>query len=93
MMELTVKMLAFEHIIPMSVDVHRGRLHAPGRVIQLMATLDKSDGSILKKKPKIVQPGSVARIRVALDHPVPLEAPTRIILRANGETVGAGLLE
>ena len=91
--ELTVKLLAFDHITPMSVDVHRGRLHAPGRVTQLVATLDKGNGAVIKKKPKIIQPGSVARIRVEMDRPVPLEAPTRIVLRANGETVGAGLLE
>ena len=88
-----MKILAFDHITPMSVDVHRGRLHAPGRVTQLVATLDKGNGNIIKKKPKILQPGSVARIRVEIDRPVPLEAPTRIVLRANGETVGAGLLE
>ncbi|KAL4887153.1 hypothetical protein BJY04DRAFT_177466 [Aspergillus karnatakaensis] len=89
----TCKVLAFDHLLPSMVDIHRGRLHVPGRIGRLIATLDKGSGTVLKKKPKIVAPGSVARIVVELDQAVPLEAPTRIVLRAGGETVAAGLLE
>ncbi|KAI9873272.1 MAG: Hsp70 suppressor, GTPase facilitates ribosomal subunit dissociation [Pleopsidium flavum] len=87
------KILAFDHITPMQVDVHRGRLHAPGRITQLLVTLDKASGAVLKKKPRLIQPGSVARILVEMDTAVPLEAPGRVVLRANGATVAAGLLE
>ncbi|KAI9810109.1 MAG: Hsp70 suppressor, GTPase facilitates ribosomal subunit dissociation, partial [Phylliscum demangeonii] len=90
---VVAKVLVFEHLIPMSVDVHRGRLHVSGRISQLVAILDKTNGDVVKKKPKIVKPGTVARIKVALDRMAPLEAPTRIVLRANGETVAAGLVE
>ncbi|KAL5000404.1 hypothetical protein BDV10DRAFT_162708 [Aspergillus recurvatus] len=89
----TCKVLAFDHLLPSMVDIHRGRLHVPGRISKLVATLDKGSGNILKKKPKIVQPGGVARIVVELDQAVPLEAPTRVVLRAGGDTVAAGLLE
>ncbi|KAF7591812.1 Hsp70 suppressor, GTPase facilitates ribosomal subunit dissociation [Aspergillus hancockii] len=89
----TAKVLAFEHLMPSMVDIHRGRLHVPGRISRLVATLDKGSGTAIKKKPKIVAPGTVARIVVEMDHPVPLEAPTRIVLRAGGDTVAAGLLE
>ncbi|KAB8200818.1 hypothetical protein BDV34DRAFT_229949 [Aspergillus parasiticus] len=89
----TAKVLAFEHLMPSMVDVHRGRLHVPGRISRLVATLDKGSGTAIKKKPKIVGPGSVARIVVEMDHAVPLEAPTRVVLRAGGDTVAAGLLE
>jgi elongation factor 1 alpha-like protein len=89
----TAKVLAFEHLMPSIVDIHRGRLHVPGRISRLVATLDKGSGAVIKKKPKIVAPGTVARIVVEMDHPVPLEAPTRIVLRAGGDTVAAGLLE
>jgi hypothetical protein len=34
--------LAFEHLMPMQVDVHRGRLHVPGRISKLVASLDKA---------------------------------------------------
>ncbi|KAL1960364.1 hypothetical protein VTO42DRAFT_8324 [Malbranchea cinnamomea] len=89
----TAKVLAFDHLTPMHLDVHRGRLHVPGRISKLVATLDKGSGTPIKKKPKIVAPGAVARIVVELEQPIPLEAPTRVVLRAGGETVAAGLLE
>ncbi|KIX03946.1 translation elongation factor Tu [Rhinocladiella mackenziei CBS 650.93] len=91
--EFKAKILAFDHLTPMNVDVHRGRLHVPGRIIQLIGLLDKSTGAVVKKKPKIVQPGHVVRVVVQLDQAVPLEAPSRVVLRANGETVAAGLIE
>lgn len=90
--ELTAKVLAFDYLTPMPLDVHRGRLRVPGKISQLIALLDKGDGSVSKKKPKIVHPGSIARVVVRLEAPVPIEGG-RIVLRANGETVAAGLLE
>ncbi|KAJ5661937.1 HBS1-like protein [Penicillium maclennaniae] len=89
----TAKVLAFEHLMPMMVDVHRGRLHVPGRISKLVASLDKASGEPSKKRPKIVAPGTVARVVVEMDQAVPLEAPTRIVLRHGGSTVAAGLLE
>jgi elongation factor 1 alpha-like protein len=91
--EFKAKILAFDHLTPMNVDLHKGRLHVPGRISTLVATLDKASGAVIKKKPKIVQPGTVVRVTVQVDQAVPLEAPSRIVLRANGETVAAGLIE
>jgi elongation factor 1 alpha-like protein len=90
---ISVKILAFEHLTPMHVEVLKGRLQVPGKISELVATLDKGTGKLLKKKPRLVQPGSLARITLELGTPVPLEAPGRVVLRANGETVAAGLLE
>lgn len=93
-MSFRMKILAFEHILPMHVDVHRGRLHAPGRITQLISLLDKSTGAGIKgKKLKLVKPGTVARVVVEMEAAVPLEGMTRVVLRASGETVGAGLVE
>ena len=90
----TVKILAFEHITPMHCEVHKGRLHAPGRVTKLVAQLDKASGVAVKgKKPRLIKPGSVAKVVVEVDDPIPLEQGGRVILRAGGETVGAGLVE
>ncbi len=91
----TVKILAFDHVTPMHVELHRGRLHVPGRITQLVAVLDKGSGAVVggKKKPRLVQPGAVARVVVEVETAVPLEAPGRVVLRAGGETVAAGLLE
>ncbi|EED23350.1 translation elongation factor EF-1 subunit, putative [Talaromyces stipitatus ATCC 10500] len=89
----TTKVLAFDHLMPMQVDIHRGRLHVSGRISRLTGTLDKSSGAVIKKRPKIIPPGSVARIVVEMDQPVPLEAPSRVVLRAGGSTIAAGLIE
>ena len=90
----TAKVLAFEFLMPMMVDVHRGRLNCAGRISEIVALLDKGSGAMVgKKKPRIVKPGAIARVVVELESAVPLEAPGRVVLRAGGETVGAGLLE
>ena len=91
----SAKILAFEHITPMHLDVHRGRMHAPGRVTRLVAVLDKANGLVVRKKPRLIKPGEVARVVVELDVEVgvPLEAAARVVLRAGGETVAAGLVE
>ena len=79
--------------MPSPVDLHRGRLHAPGQIKSIVATLDKATGEIVKKKPKVIQPGEVARVKVKLQSKVPLEAGQRVVIRTNGETIAAGLLE
>ncbi|KAK3394904.1 P-loop containing nucleoside triphosphate hydrolase protein [Podospora didyma] len=89
----SMKALAFEFLMPMQVDVHRGRMHAAGRIEELTALLDKVTGAVVKKKPKIAKPATVARIVVKLGSKVPLEAGQRVVLRSGGETVAAGLLE
>lgn len=88
-----IKALAFDVLMPMQVDVHRGRLHAAGQILEMPATLDKVKGTVLKTKPKVVKPGNIARVVVKLSDKMPLEAGQRIVLRSNGETIAAGLLE
>ncbi|KAL0469905.1 P-loop containing nucleoside triphosphate hydrolase protein [Neurospora intermedia] len=89
----TLKALAFDILMPMQVDVHRGRLHAAGKIEAIDAILDKVTGKVTKKKPMIVKPGTVSRVRVTLHSKVPLEAGQRVVLRSGGQTVAAGLLE
>ncbi|KAL7932730.1 hypothetical protein V8C35DRAFT_328333 [Trichoderma chlorosporum] len=89
----TMKAMAFEHLMPMPVDLHRGRLHAAGQIQSIAATLDKATGEVIKKKPKVVQPGGVARILIKLEAKVPLESGQRVVIRSGGETIAAGLLE
>lgn len=89
----TAKILAFDILMPMQVDVHRGRLHAAGQIQELSAILHKMTGAVTKKKPRIIKAGDTARIVVKMTSKVPLETGQRIILRSNGSTVAAGLLE
>ena len=79
--------------MPMQIDVHRGRLHVPGHITRLGAVLDKGSGQIVKKRPKVIQPGTVARVEVELEKAVPLEVPGRVVMRTGGATIAAGLLE
>lgn len=91
--KFTVRVLALEHIMPMRCEVHKGRLHVPGKISQLVAILDKSSGAVVKgKRPKLIRPGLVAKVVVEVEEALPLESGSRIILRAGGETLGAGLL-
>lgn len=87
------KILAFDHVLPTSVDVFRGRLQAEGKIKALVATLNKGTGEVVKKKPRIVKLGDVARVVVELEKELPLEAGTRVVLREGGNTIAAGLLE
>ncbi|KAF4334168.1 elongation factor 1-alpha [Fusarium beomiforme] len=89
----TMKAMAFEHLMPMPVDLHRGRLHSAGQIVSITATLDKASGAIIRKKPRVVQPGGVARVVIKLAAKVPLEPGQRVVIRSGGETVAAGLLE
>lgn len=91
--KFTAQILAFSHLTPMNVDVHRGRLHVPGRITSLVGVLDKKTGEVSRKKPKIVKPEEVVRVVVEVDRGIPLESGSRIVLRSGGETVGAGLIE
>jgi elongation factor 1 alpha-like protein len=89
-----VKLLAFEGMTPMAVDVHKGRLHAAGKVSVLLQTIDKSNGEIIKKKPRHIPAGSLARVTVELvGEPIPVESGNRIVLRSSGTTVAAGIIE
>jgi len=89
----TMKAMAFDHLMPMLIDLHRGRLHSAGKVTELAALLDISTGEIVKSRPKVVKPGEVARVRVSLTHKVPLEAGQRVVIRSDGETIAAGVVE
>ncbi|KAH6618128.1 hypothetical protein B0J18DRAFT_436557 [Chaetomium sp. MPI-SDFR-AT-0129] len=89
----TLKALAFDILMPMPVEVHRGRLNQAGKIEVIPAILDKTSGKVTKKNPKIVKPAMVARVVVKLESQVPLEAGQRVVLRSGGQTVAAGLLE
>ncbi|EWC46452.1 hypothetical protein DRE_04395 [Drechslerella stenobrocha 248] len=91
--EFEAKILAFESLTPMVIDIHRGRLNASGRITKLIATLDKGNGTVTKKKPRHIAPGSLAVISISVTGvPLPLEKGSKIVLRADGLTVAAGVL-
>lgn len=91
----TMRALAFDTFFPMPVDLHRGRFKAAAWIRELTATLDIQKGEVIKRKPQTVKAGAVARIRVRTEEgrKVPLEKGQRVVLRSQGDTVAAGLIE
>lgn len=83
---------ALESLLPQSVDVYIGRLSVSGAITALISTVD-SEGQILKKKPRVIQAGTRANIKLVLDDGAPLDGDERIILRADGTTLAAGRLQ
>lgn len=80
----------------MAVDVHKGRLHAAGKISAMIGTLDKANGQVVKKKPRHVPPGALARVQVQLvvgGETIPVEKGNRVVLRSNGVSVAAGIVE
>jgi elongation factor 1 alpha-like protein len=91
--KFTAKVLTFEHIMPMFVQVHRGRQSMSGKVSALIATLDKTTGKVVRKKPRVVQPGDAARVEIEIQGEMPLESGWKVILRTEGRSVAAGVVE
>ena len=87
------KLLAFEHVLPMPVEVFRSTLNSPGGIRTLSAKLNKFTGEVVKKRPRIVKPGEVARVVVQLERELPIEEGMRVVVRERGRTIGAGLME
>lgn len=95
---LIIKLLAFEHIMPMFCSIVVGRLDVSARISKLLAVLDKSTGKVAAgrgKKPRIVKPGEAARVEVIVEVEggIPIEDGARIVLRAEGDTIGTGIVE
>lgn len=89
---LTAKVQALDSLLPQQVNVHVGRLHVPGSISHLVATED-AKSETLKKKPRIVKAGQRAVIKLLLDDGAPLEAGDRLVLRAEGSTIAAGVVD
>lgn len=91
--KFTMKALAFDAFFPGPVEIHRGSLHVEAKISELQVLLDIHNGAITKKKPQIVPAGRAARIRIKTREKIPLEKGERVVIRYNGDTMAAGLLE
>lgn len=87
------KLLAFEPVLPCAVEVFRSTLNSPGEIRSLSATINKFTGGVVKRRPRIIKAGEVARIVVSLDRELPIEEGMRVVVRERGRTIGAGLME
>lgn len=90
---VTMKVMAFEPLIPQPLEVHRGRLERAATIKELLSIIDLKTGAVVREHPFVVTACRVARIKVELEKKVPLEAGQRVVLRSEGKIIGAGLLE
>ena len=71
----------------------------PASIIKLIEIIDKSTGEVTKRNPRCLTKGTTAKIQIKLaQRPIPLETfkdnkqMGRIMLRKDGETVAAGVV-
>ena len=97
----TAKCLAFEHLLPGPVDCHRGRMHPSAKISRFLEIMGKeaasgNGGTNRGRKPRLVKPQQVVRLEVDLENDekgLPLEPSDRVVLRQEGKTIAAGLIE
>jgi elongation factor 1 alpha-like protein len=77
-------------LLPSAVDVHIGRLHVPGRIAGMSEMREKAGGEVVKKKPRVVMPGQVVKVKITVEEAVAVEHGSEVVLRTGGETVGRG---
>lgn len=90
--ELTCKLHVLDTLLPQAVELHFGRLHVAARIKRLVETLDQA-GQRLKKTPRSVKAGQLARVEVNFDAGAPLETGDSIVLRSEGATIAFGIIE
>ncbi|KAK0792781.1 hypothetical protein LTR75_011370 [Friedmanniomyces endolithicus] len=88
----TVLIEVLEALLPQPVDVHFGRLHVPGWISQLVETVD-GEGEQMKRRPRVLEAGQRARVRVGFEEGVPLVVGERVVLRNAGVTAAYGRVE
>ncbi len=90
-----------------SIELFHHSANIPASLSELIATIDKGTGGVAKKAPRVLAHGVSARVRIALhagggagqSGGIPLEPfkqnkeMARILLRRDGETVAAGIVE
>lgn len=106
--ELTVQMLVFAPTYPIlpgtAVEVYHHSAEIPAQFIELLSTIDRNTGDVLRLNPRVLTRNSAAMVRVALNHRrkgsdgFPIEVfrvnkdMARVLFRMNGETVAAGIV-
>ncbi|KAK6442569.1 hypothetical protein LTR95_001192 [Oleoguttula sp. CCFEE 5521] len=89
--DFTAALLSYQALLPGPVEVHIGRLQLPGRIASLLELVD-AEGGTVKKKPRIVKAGLRAKVKVTVDRALPGDVGDRVVIRADGDTLGSGSL-
>ncbi|KAI8640367.1 P-loop containing nucleoside triphosphate hydrolase protein [Parasitella parasitica] len=97
------QIVVFDIRIPITpgypIVLHHGSLDEPASVMKLVEIIDKATGQVTKRNPRCLTKGMTAKIQIKLaQRPIPLETFKdnkhlgRIMLRKDGETVAAGVV-
>nr|OQO21930.1 hypothetical protein B0A51_10446 [Rachicladosporium sp. CCFEE 5018] len=89
--DFTTTLLSYQPLLPGPVEVHIGRLQLPGRITSLLELVDAAGGTV-KRKPRIVKAGLRAKVKVTVDRALPGDEGDRVVIRADGETLGSGTI-
>ncbi|KAK0242421.1 P-loop containing nucleoside triphosphate hydrolase protein [Armillaria nabsnona] len=108
----TARIIIFDVQLPItagaSVELFHHSRDVPATIANLISTLDRTTGTVVKKKPRVLTKGVSAEVQIVLRStslsssapalPIPLEPFSvnkdmgRILLRRGGETIGAGII-
>ncbi|CAN6667283.1 elongation factor 1 alpha-like protein [Trichomonascus vanleenenianus] len=102
--KFVARIVVFDLKVPLlkgsKLILHRGRANEPCKIAKILATLDKSTGQVVKKKPRHLISGQTANVEIQFEsRAVPMELFKdnkelgRIILRKEGATVAAGVVD
>ena len=78
--------------------VHYGSVSEPGNIKKLVSLLNKSNGEVVKAKPRCLTGNQTAVVEVVTSRPIPLELYKnyrelgRFMLRSGGNTLAAGMV-
>ncbi|KAF1770962.1 hypothetical protein GCK72_002786 [Caenorhabditis remanei] len=98
-----VRLVVFEIATPIikgaKSELYAHSLCIPCTFTKLIHTIDKSNGEVLKEKPRFISRGMSAVVEIETDHDVAIEAFTscralgRVTFRSGGNTIAAGIVE
>merc|ERR1711972_1101228 len=80
------------------VIVHYGSVSEQGNIKKLVSLINKSNGEVVKNKPRCLTGNQSAVVELSICRPIPLELYKtyrelgRIMLRSGGHTVAAGMV-
>uniref|UniRef100_A0A1I7UY56 Tr-type G domain-containing protein n=1 Tax=Caenorhabditis tropicalis TaxID=1561998 RepID=A0A1I7UY56_9PELO len=98
-----VRLVVFEITTPIikgtKTELYAHSLCVPCSFVKLLYTINKSNGEVLKQRPRFLAKGTSAVVEIETDHDIAIEAFTtcralgRVTFRSAGNTIGAGIVE
>jgi len=99
---IQARIVVFNVKVPITIGfpvlLHHQSLIEPAHIVKLKAQLHKSNGEIIKKKPRCLGNNSCALVEIETTRPICVEKYAdmkelgRIMLRVSGVTIAAGLI-